>query len=80
MTESDLAQEFDSLDDAYVERPADQFRRFQDAGDIAADVNVRVLAAAPELLGFSAGFLLQIIDNRPQAELEAIADTYANVN
>src|SRR5215475_3803088 len=58
VTESELAEEFASLHDAYVERLAVQLRRFQDAGDIAPEVDIQAVAAGLEQLGFSVGFMM----------------------
>jgi AcrR family transcriptional regulator len=79
VTEPSLAQDFESLHDDAVSRLAKQFRRFQAAGDIAADVDVDAIAIGLEQMGFSLGFMMQIIFRRPQSELEAIADIFATV-
>jgi AcrR family transcriptional regulator len=79
VSEPELANEFESLHEAYVERLAVELRRFQDAGEIAPDVDVQAVAAGLEELGFAVGFMMQIIYKRPQPELEAIANTFADV-
>jgi TetR/AcrR family transcriptional regulator, regulator of cefoperazone and chloramphenicol sensitivity len=79
VTESELAQEFDNLHEVHVEKLAAQLRRFQDAGDIAPEIDVQAVAAGLEEMGFAVGFMMQIIYKRSQAELEAIADTFADV-
>jgi TetR/AcrR family transcriptional regulator, regulator of cefoperazone and chloramphenicol sensitivity len=79
VNESTLAQEFENMHDSHVQALATQFRRFQAAGDIAADVDLDAFTTGLEQMGFAVGFLMQIIYRRPQSELEAIADTFANV-
>lgn len=78
VTEPTLAQDFENMHDIHAADLAAQLHRFQDAGDIGEDVDVQALAVGLEQMASSIGFLMQIVYRRPQSELEAIADTFAN--
>ena len=77
INDPDMSADFDQKHDAAAERVAKELRQFQDTGAISPDVDVNALANAIEQLGFAVGFFLQLIFERPEAELTAIAVSVA---
>ena len=74
-----MTTEFERRHDEAVEYVADALGRFQENGAIAAHVEVVSLASAIEQLSFAVGFLLQLVFDRPDSELRAIAKSSALV-
>ena len=74
-----MTTEFERRHDQAVAYVADALGRFQENGAIAAHVEVVSLASAIEQLSFAVGFLLQLVFDRPDSELRAIAKSSALV-
>jgi len=68
-----MSADFNQKHDAAAERVAKELRLFQETGAISPDVDVNALADGIEQLGFAVGFFLQLIFQRSEAELTAIA-------
>lgn len=79
INDPEMTADFESRHDAAVQYVADNLQRFQDRGAIAADIDVQALAQGIEQLGFAVGFLLQLVFDRPEKELVAIAMSCAGV-
>ena len=79
VNDPEMTVDFEKKHDEAVEYVADRLRWFQDAGAIGMHVDVVSLASAIEQLSFAVGFLLQLVFERPQSELVAIAKSSATV-
>jgi|HubBroStandDraft_1064217.scaffolds.fasta_scaffold38298_2 AcrR family transcriptional regulator len=73
INDPEMSADFNQKHDAAAERVAKELRRFQETGAISADVDVNALADGIEQLGFAVGFFLQLIFQRSEEELTAIA-------
>ena len=73
INDPEMSADFNQKHDAAAERVAKELRLFQDTGAISPDVDVSALADGIEQLGFAVGFFLQLIFQRSEAELTAIA-------
>ena len=79
INDPEMTADFEQKHDEAVSRVASRLFRFQETGALAANVDVVSLASAIEQLGFALGFLLQLVFDRPEAELIAIAKSSASV-
>lgn len=79
INDPEMTADFEQRHDAAVDYIADRLREFQRDGAIAADVDIVALAAGIEQLSFAVGFFLQLVFERPQRELSAIAKSLAQV-
>jgi len=73
INDPEMSADFNQKHDDAAERVAKELRQFQDTGAISADVDVNALADGIEQLGFAVGFFLQLIFQRSEEELTAIA-------
>ncbi len=79
INDPEMTADFEQKHDEAVNRVASRLRQFQETGALAANIDVVSLASAIEQLGFALGFLLQLVFDRPEAELIAIAKSSATV-
>lgn len=77
INDPEMTSDFGERHDLATERVAKALQRFQDMGAIAPDIDIQALAEGVEQLGFALGFFLQLVFNRPEGKLEAIARTVA---
>lgn len=77
VSDQELSAEFEKRHDADVAGVAERLRVFQEAGAVAADVDVYASAAAIQQTTFTIGLLLQVVYEKPRHELLAIAQTFA---
>ena len=68
-----MATDFEKKHDEAVEYVSDALRRFQTNRVIAGHIDIKSMASAIEQLSFAVGFLLQLVFERPDPELRAIA-------
>ena len=68
-----MATDFEKKHDEAVEYVTDALRRFQTNRVIAGHIDIKSMASAIEQLSFAVGFLLQLVFERPDPELRAIA-------
>ena len=79
INDPEMTADFEKKHDEAVNRVASGLRRFQETGALATNIDIESQASAIEQLGFALGFLLQLVFNRPEAELIAIAKSSAAV-
>ena len=79
INDPEMTTDFWQKHDEAVEYVAGVLRRFQQAGSIAPSVDVDSIAGAIEQLSFAVGFLLQLVFERPDRELKAIASSAASI-
>lgn len=79
INDPEMTTDFEQKHNEAVDRVARGLRKFQESGALAANVDVISMASAIEQLGFALGFLLQLVFERPEAELIAIAKSSAAV-
>jgi AcrR family transcriptional regulator len=79
INDPEMTADFEQRHDAAVEYIADRLRKFQDAGAIAPEVDITALASGIEQLSFAVGFFLQLVFERPEGEVTAIAKSFAQV-
>lgn len=77
VTEPDLVTAFERRHDEQVRTVSRELSRFQETSAIAPHFDVADIAAGIEQMGFSVGFLLQIVYKRPVEELASIASAMA---
>lgn len=79
INDPEMTADFEARHEGAVELVAEGLRRFQERGVIAADLDIYALASGIEQLGFALGFLLQLVFEKPEEQLIAIAKTTAAV-
>jgi AcrR family transcriptional regulator len=77
VNDAELTADFERRHEEEVTLLAAQLRKFQDAGAIARQFDTVAIATTIEQMAFTMGFLMQILYERPQAELSAIVKTFA---
>ncbi|MFI5045661.1 MAG: TetR/AcrR family transcriptional regulator [Acidimicrobiia bacterium] len=77
INDPEMTADFSQKHDEAVDYVAGVLGRFQQSGAIASSVDVSSIASAIEQLSFAVGFLLQLVFERPESELTAIANSSA---
>ena len=79
INDPEMTADLEQRHDGAVEHIALALNRFREAGAISEEVDIASLASGIEQASFAIGFFLQLVFERPERELKAIAKALAEV-